>query len=145
MSDPAPVPPDPWWLKLVKDQHTKLALVYVLKLSGLASLPVLQRYFPGLTPDALATYIIAGLPFMAAFIIDWYRNNPNNIIKRALLVLNGPGAAAKVTEESKANVVEAVAQTVPGVKVKVDPAVASPAVVEMAKSQDNNVKMDKAA
>lgn len=56
------------------------------------------------------------------WILAWYRNNPNNMIRKLILQINGP----QITGETKAAVAAATAD-IPGVVVHVDTSVASPA------------------
>lgn len=56
------------------------------------------------------------------WVVAWYRNNPNNILRRLAKHINGNG----ITEETKAEVTKATS-TIPGVQVHVDTSVNSPA------------------
>jgi len=47
-----------------------------------------------MTASDAATYIIEGLPFAIVGIVEWYRNHPDNILARAISVING-GTAKK--------------------------------------------------
>ena len=54
---------------------------------------------PSLTVLVITTVATEG----TEWIIAWYRTNPNNIIKRAMLTINGP----TITDETKAEVIVA--------------------------------------
>jgi hypothetical protein len=68
-------------------------------------------------PDPSTTTLIvtSALTWLAETILAWYRNNPNNMLRKFVLRLNG----ADVTPETKALVAEA-ASNIPGAQLQVD-------------------------
>jgi hypothetical protein len=127
------------WINLIENQRFQSILLSLIKVSGFVALPIVQRWFPGLTAESLNGILVAGIPLIIGGILDWYRNNPNNIVARALSQINGNKG---VSDENKA-AVAVVASTLPGVKVVADVNVASSAVIEAAMDRSNNVQLEK--
>lgn len=105
MTDPNQNTAQPAWLRVLNNQRFQVLLQNGIKVSGFAALPFVQKWFPGVTPDSLTADVVAWAPFVAGFGIDWWRNHPDNILARAVKVINGgkasPAAVAKVTEAAK--------------------------------------------
>lgn len=72
--------------------------------------------------DVTVLFVTGALTTAAEWTVAWYRNNPNNMIRKLVLQINGTA----ITQETKAAVAEATA-TIPGVVVHVDTSPASPA------------------
>jgi len=87
------LPKPPWWLRIVNSQRFNVALLGLLKASGLLALPWIHKWFPDVTYESLSATIITALPLAIGVGIDWYRNNPNNILARARKVINGGTAS----------------------------------------------------
>jgi hypothetical protein len=96
----------PTWLvifnKVTSNQRFKVVMENVINASGLVALPWVKKWFPSLTIDSFETYIVIGVPMVIKAVIDWYRNNPNNILARGIQVINGgsahPSSIAKVAD-----------------------------------------------
>lgn len=140
MTDPQPIPTtETKFDRLFANLRFQTFLLTLLKVSGFCSLGIIHKWFPDLSPDQLVGYIVGFGPTVLGYAIDWYRTRPNNIIARFIRLINGNN----LPESAKAAITVA-ADKVAGVTVTVNPTSASAAVVEAAKLQDNDIKLEKA-
>src|SRR5215467_14071822 len=75
-------------------------------------------------PDTMTIFISGALTELIEWIIAWYRNNPNNIIRRMAKTING--ANGSLNDDTKTQLAVAVT-TIPGIGVAVDTSPESPA------------------
>jgi hypothetical protein len=89
---------------VLNNQRFQMALNNAIKVSGVAALPIVQKWCPTCTADSISGDIIMAAPFLIGFAIEWYRNHPDNILARARKVINGgaasPEAVAAIVKEA---------------------------------------------
>jgi hypothetical protein len=73
-------------------------------------------------PDTVTMFLVGAIPMGTEWLLGWYRDNPNNMLRKLVLRING----TELTGATKAAVAEAVSN-IPGVVVHVDTSVKSPA------------------
>lgn len=73
---------------------------------------------PGTTAIFVSGFVTEGIEWT----VSWYRNNPNNILRRLIVHINGNG----IDDQTKAEVAKATSM-IPGVQVHVDTSFDSPA------------------
>lgn len=80
----------------IQSQRFKVVLQGLLVSSGFLGLDIVKRLFPGVDPGEVSQQIIIAIPLIINFLIEWYRNHPDNILRRAVKVINGGTAAPAV-------------------------------------------------
>lgn len=95
----------PLWLRIINSQRFAMSLTWALSASGVFGLHVFKSRFPDLNPGIGATYIIDGLSFAIPWLINWYRDHPDNFLARARKVING-GTASQSAINATAVTVE---------------------------------------
>jgi hypothetical protein len=99
MTDPTQVQP-PLWQRVLGNQRFLGLLTKALAASGFLTVPLIQKWFPDVTPQSASGVLIEAASFLIGAGIGWYRDHPDNILARALKQINGgtasPAAVAKI-------------------------------------------------
>lgn len=92
MSDIKQVKP-PLWQRLLSSERFKNLLLKATIASGFVTVPVIQKWFPGVTPDSFVGIGIEAVSAAVPMFIGWYRDHPDNFLARARKVINGGTAS----------------------------------------------------
>jgi hypothetical protein len=103
----ATVIPLPMWQRILNNQRFQGLLWNAIKVLGIPALPFVQKWFPGTTVDTIGGDIVLGVPFVVGCAADWYRAHPDNILARAIKVINGGSASAAAVAKVGAAIIAA--------------------------------------
>ena len=95
-------------LKIVNSQRFLGILTKVIAGSGFLTVPFIHQWFPDVTPQSASGIAVEAISFLIGVGIGWYRDHPDNILARAVKVINGGTASPAAVQATQTAATEAV-------------------------------------